>query len=268
MNLVDPTTAVGTGLVVLGSKDLLTKLLGPTADYVGGEVKNLVARCNINLDNVFAIAMRKLGQRADVSGEVSPRVLKHIIDEGRFCENELMAEYLGGVLASSKSDSSRDDRGSFYLKTITSLSSYQLRTHFLIHSLIVRAGAPHMQDLHYWFESDTISVAIPDDDYKTAMQYAPDEQHEQIAYHSFLGLVLKGLVEGGTRVVQPDEHSTFKIPFRYYWPARHGFELFLWGLGYGKNLCSSYFQLEPSIELPLEPEIRVLAIELGKKHFH
>ena len=30
--MVDPLTLAGTGLAVLGSKDILNKLLGPTAD--------------------------------------------------------------------------------------------------------------------------------------------------------------------------------------------------------------------------------------------
>ncbi|MDX8128321.1 hypothetical protein QLH52_13575 [Methylomonas sp. OY6] len=40
---------VGTGLAVLGSKEILDKLLGPSADYIGNETKNLIAKCNINL---------------------------------------------------------------------------------------------------------------------------------------------------------------------------------------------------------------------------
>src|SRR5205823_2957980 len=104
------------------------------ADYVGGEAKNLVERCNINLDNVFKIAVRKLRGRLAVPGSVSPRVLKHIIDEGAFCEDEMVAEYLGGILASSRQADGRDDRGVCFLNDIKSLSSYQVRTHYLIYS--------------------------------------------------------------------------------------------------------------------------------------
>ena len=56
---MEPTTAIGTGLAIIGSKDLLTKLLGPTADYVGGEVKNFVDKCNINLDSIFNKTYKK-----------------------------------------------------------------------------------------------------------------------------------------------------------------------------------------------------------------
>ncbi|MGL6598005.1 hypothetical protein ACSZOB_09650 [Aeromonas veronii] len=99
---MDPITSVGAGLAVIGSKDLLIKILGPTADYVGGEIQGLVEKCNINLDNIFVKANKKLGARAEEDGVVSPRVLKHVLDEGRFCDNELTAEYYAGVLAASK----------------------------------------------------------------------------------------------------------------------------------------------------------------------
>ncbi len=84
---------VGTGLAVLGSKEILDKLLGPSADYIGNETKNLIAKCNINLDNIFTIAKKKTGSQLEDGSSVNPRVLKHIIDEGRFCEDELTAEY-------------------------------------------------------------------------------------------------------------------------------------------------------------------------------
>lgn len=106
---MDPITTVGTGLAVIGSKDVLVKILGPTADYVGGEVKNFVQKCNVNLDNIFVRAQKKLGSRIDEPGAVSPRVLKHVLDEGRFCEDSIVADYYGGVLASSKSEVNRDD---------------------------------------------------------------------------------------------------------------------------------------------------------------
>lgn len=265
--MVDPLTTVGAGLAVLGSKDLLNKVLGPTADYIGGEIKNLVERCNINLDNVFKNALQKLGSRADEPGAVSPRVLKHVFDEGRFCDDPLMVEYLGGVLASSKSEVPRDDRGAFYLNMITALSSYQLRTHYLVYAAIVRYGKPHDQDLSYWFEDDTITVAIPEDGYIEGMAYAEDESHEDIAYHAFLGLAANDLAEGGTRKFEPDSHSDFDVPFRFFWPTRYGFELFLWGLGIGKTRVSSYFDLDTMVSLPTEPPFKALGIKFGKTRY-
>ena len=74
--MIDPGTAIGGGLAILASKDILLKILGPTADYVGGKTKGLVEKADINLNAIFSIALRKLGDRADAPGQVNPRVLK------------------------------------------------------------------------------------------------------------------------------------------------------------------------------------------------
>jgi hypothetical protein len=71
---MDPTI-IGTGLAVLASKDVLNKLLGPTADYVGGEMKGLVEKCNVNIGSILARAVKRLGTRLDEPGQVSPRIL-------------------------------------------------------------------------------------------------------------------------------------------------------------------------------------------------
>jgi len=266
--MVEPLTAVGAGLTVLGSKDLITKLLGPSAEYLGENLKGLVEKSHTNLNNVFSNALKKLGARADQPGTVNPRILKRIVDEGRFCDDPLMAEYLGGVLASSKVDASRDDRGTFYLSEINSLSSYQLRTHYLMYAAIVRSEKPYDQDLSYWFKQDSISVAIPESGYVAGMELNENESQTDIAYHSFLGLEMKGLLERGVDLKAPDDHSDFDVPFRYFWPTRYGFELFLWGLGLGQTRATSYFALDRNIGLPTHVPFETLKIELGKFHFH
>ena len=266
--MVDPVTTLGAGLTVLASKDLLTKLLGPSADYLGGEMKTFVEKSHVNLESIFRAAIEKLGPLANEPGEVSARILKHVIDEGRFCEDPFVVEYLGGILASSRGEASRDDRGTFYLNEITSLSSYQIRTHYLVYASIVRAGNPTKQDTSYWFEENSLSVVIPEAGYVDAMEYTAEEKSDQISYHSFLGLGMRGLCERGTKVkTPPSSHPDFDQPYRFVWPTRYGYELFLWGLGLGKVRATSYFDLEPNHILPVEPKFEPLAIELGRQYF-
>jgi len=109
--MIDPTTLIGAGLTAFASKEILTKLLGQTADYIGGEIKNLVEKCNVNIGDIFIKAYRKLGTRVEEPGTVNPRVLKSVFDEGRFCEDDLVKEYFAGVLASSRTSDGKDDRG-------------------------------------------------------------------------------------------------------------------------------------------------------------
>ena len=126
---------IGTGLVLAGSaaasKDLLVKLLGPTTDYLGEGMKNCVQKSQKNLEKIFNHALCVLGSDIETYGEVSPRILKQIISEGAFFEDELTAEYFGGVLASSRSNNSKDDRGLTHLSVVCTMSSYQIRTHYM-----------------------------------------------------------------------------------------------------------------------------------------
>ncbi len=262
--MIEPNAIAGAGLVILGSKELLNKLLGPTADYIGGELKNIAERCNINLDNVFRRALQKLGPRANMPRAVNPRVLKHVISEGQFCEDVIMAEYLGGVLASTKSGTPRDDRGIYYLNLISELSSYQIRTHYMIYSSIVQYGSKFNQDTSFWYLNDGITVLIPEHEYVMSMDYSGEESHEDISHHSFLGLESSNLSKGGNQIINRDSRPFPGVPFRYFWPTRFGFELFLWGLGLGHMRVSSYFDIDPNIHLPVTPVPKAVSIQLGR----
>lgn len=111
---------VGTALAILGSvtasKELLLRVLGPTADYFGEQLVDLVEKLNPRRRETLAKILARArtineGQGDDVEGEVPPRVFRNIIDEGTFVDDDLAAEYLGGLLASSKVPSGRDNRG-------------------------------------------------------------------------------------------------------------------------------------------------------------
>ncbi len=112
---MDPLIVVGGGATILGSKDLLNKFLGPAAEYFGKKTLNLVQKCDINLDNIFRKAFRKLGKRIEERGQVNPRILKSIIYDGSFIEDDLAQEYYAGVLVASRSNDELDDRGVTFL---------------------------------------------------------------------------------------------------------------------------------------------------------
>ncbi len=46
---MDISTGVAIACGAIASRDLVLKVLGPTADYLVGEIKNLVHKCNLNL---------------------------------------------------------------------------------------------------------------------------------------------------------------------------------------------------------------------------
>lgn len=232
---MEPVTIAGAGLAVWGSKDLMTKLLGPTADYIGGEAKNFVEKCNINLDSIFKNATQKLGDRIETEGGVNPRVLKHVVDEGRFCEDELTAEYYGGILASSRSGNGRDDRGVTLLATIKDLSVYQLRFHYLVYSVINRLYKGNDFNIGDRSDCRKMSVFIPLRVYQKAMAFTPEEDPRTILSHVLFGLSKHDLIHseftsGETEYLQKliPQISESGIMLA---PTLPGAELFLWAVG-------------------------------------
>ena len=151
----------GTGLAflgsALGSAKLIEKLLGPTAEYLGEGIQSWTKQRCKNVENIFTNAQDKLGNRIEEPGTVPPRVLKEILSEGSFCDDPLTTEYFGGLLASSRSQISRDDRGAYWSSLVTRLSSYHIRNHFLIYRAIYDRF--HEQDILF-IQEGNYSFAI------------------------------------------------------------------------------------------------------------
>jgi len=99
----EPIATVGLSAIAayLG-KDGIQKLLGPTADYLGEGLKDFTQKRVEAIGQIFRKAEQRLGQQLESSGEVPPKVLKSILDEGSYCNNPLAIEYFGGILATSR----------------------------------------------------------------------------------------------------------------------------------------------------------------------
>jgi len=83
----------GAALALGPAAFLAAKVLGPTFDYLGGELADWTERRRNNLGRVFGYAGRKLGPDLETDGVVPPRVLKGVLEEGQFADSELTAEY-------------------------------------------------------------------------------------------------------------------------------------------------------------------------------
>ena len=75
-----------TGLTILGtaigSAKLSERMLGPTADYIGGSVEACTKKRVDNVTRIFRSAQDKLVVKLEREGSVPPRVLKEILQEG------------------------------------------------------------------------------------------------------------------------------------------------------------------------------------------
>jgi hypothetical protein len=174
--------------------------LGPTADYLGDELQHWTARRVENVQRIFSKAEKRLGAAAiDEPGGVPPRVLKEILDEGSYWDDELGAEYFGGILASSRTQDARDDRGAALAALVSRLSTYQLRCHYLFYSGAQRLMAGKSLNLSLDNErADHANIFMSWDAWLVGMDLEDETNYDRwigIFEHCVLGLIREGLIE-------------------------------------------------------------------------
>jgi hypothetical protein len=244
---MDIGTGIGTGLALFGSKDIIIKILGPTADYIGSGIKNFTEKRVDNIKNIFISAEKKLGNKINTPGVVSPRVLRGILNEGSFCNDFLYTEYFGGVLASSRSDISRDDRGASIIALISRLSTYQIRSHYIFYSTIKSIYNDTNLSVTDSVGRQLMRTHIPMPQYQIAMQFEANEHLTQILSHVMFGLSKENLIESigwayGDKM-SLEEKGRYKVPSDgiLLIPSALGVELFLWAHGKADIDINNFF---------------------------
>ncbi|HMK59924.1 MAG TPA: hypothetical protein VK452_02120 [Dissulfurispiraceae bacterium] len=234
--MAEPLTIAGAGLAILGSKDILNKLLGPTVEYLGEKTEGLVKKCDINLDRLFLKAYKKLGARAEQPGAVNPRVLKQVVDEGRFIEDDLVAEYYGGVLAGSKSAMGDDDRGIYYLSLIKGLSAFQLRLHYSTYlKMCTVYNKRDDKAFEKLYHRQSTQIRIPKPFLSDIFGSHHESQFDSIVLHAITGLREKLLIGKEAVLVDGLKHPKFrdlKGQGIIVSPTILGCDLFIWGNGF------------------------------------
>ena len=238
-----PVTALAVETIVAGgvvytAQNLLLRLLGPTFDYLGDDLKGLAEKRKETFDRIVLSASKKLGDRLNDPGQVSPRVLRTILDEGSFSDNRIAVEYFGGVLASSRTEFSRDDRGARVARMIDSLSAYQIRTHYLIYSSISDLFSKDSNSFALTEDREKMQLFKPSQGFYECMEFSPQEWSEgQILNHILHGLSTDGLLGDNWGFGSKDTIGRFssKIPEDgiVCTPTALGAELFLWAFGHG-----------------------------------
>ena len=153
----------------------------------------------------------------------------------------LSVEYFGGVLASSRSGNTRDDRGAFFISLISRLSNYQLRLHYLLYQAIKINFNGESINFGIDQERPKLRLFIPFDTFKTLMAFSEEEEEnsEILLDHSINGLIKEDLIDNwfqtGTieylKKAFPDVNDEGII----LQPSRLGIELFYWAFGKGQE---------------------------------
>ncbi len=267
MDALQIATAAG---ACFGLKDLVPKILGPTADYIGEGLKELTTKGVQNIQRVFQSAAKKLGNKINSPGQVPPRVLKNILNEAYFCDSEVGAEYFGGILASSRSNDSRDDRGAYFAAMVGRLSTYQIRSHYIIYQCFKHVFDGRRLPFNHMELREKASVFIPLRNYIDAMDCKGCEDMTPYLNHACVGLIKESLISdyfahGESRfyrVHPPTGLESAKALGIVLAPTRLGLELFLCSHGEGWQSIHQFFfhdtqfELLPDIKLSFDGVVR------------
>ena len=263
---IDPSTglAIVGAAVTVSSKDLVTKLLGPTADYIGDGLKSWTEKRVHNIDRIFSKACTRLGNKLDDEGSVPVKVLKTILDDGSFCEDDLAADYFAGVLASSRSTVSRDDRGASFAALVGQLTTYQIRSHYLFYTAVKMLFGSSAYHVTRQEGRNLLGTFIPFPSYWTAMEFTEKENMDLVLHHVMFGLAKEGLIDSNFNFGNVEflnlycsrAPETFTEGGIVFTPSPFGVELFLWANGMGNVFISDF--LKPEISIPVNTEVAAL----------
>lgn len=257
--MVDPTLpALAAGAAFLG-KPLIGKLFGPTCDYLGNKIEEIV---KIRLENIGKTCERAnqldINNTIESPGRISPRILNELFNGGSFIEDELTQAYFGGILLSSRNENGTDDRGLYYLDIIEKLSKFDIKLHFCLY-LSFRKQYFDSPDMGLFnSDPDIFKIHLPLSNIVNIFYndfYSEDGVFVDIL-NSLARLNSEGLISNyrynTIDFVVPKNISKVNHGGIVASPTRLGALLFLWALGIkdeeANNICASRLEIEKKLE--------------------
>jgi len=256
---VDPAAAEGAKV----GAQLFLRLLGPSADVLGAHWADRLREKNI------ARLLAKTEHRAIRSGEsgiASPRVASKVFQDAEFADDEMVAEYLSGVLSSSRSEDGTYDGGVEWSSLIARLSSDQLRLHYLIYASArqVLAEAAVEQRAN-WLHMKR--VILPQQELMKRMGEGLSAVRFSNAVNGLMreGLIAETYAYGPNKGVAESDFpkgSGLDVPYDRSLKVGvsiQGMRLYMWGLGMGHLALDLY--IDPDLAITTvdeQPELMLL----------
>jgi hypothetical protein len=181
---------------------LTLRLLGPSVDVLGRYLADLVE--SRHAQRVIGRAAQKASENHR-RGAANPRLLASVLQNAQFAKDGLVAEYLSGILASSVSEGGADDSGLPWNSMIASMSSLQLRLHYITYANArteaIRPGidgAARPIGAHALLHgaglgSGAATIVLPSQTLSTEAE-RDDEEFESRVLEALDGLVSMGLI--------------------------------------------------------------------------
>lgn len=238
---------------------LLGRLFGPSADVIGHHWADRLKERNLER---LLRKTEKRGVSEENPGFANPRVAAQVFESASYADDEFVAEYLSGVLASSRNPSGSDDTGLSWSALVARLPALALRLHFILYDSVRRGAFQHnfntVSNLH-----DEACIV----DLSRVMQELGGMGFDVDLTSPVETLMRENIISttgylygrADAEEFQPKHHGGRKI-FEAPWlsilrfrPTVHGIQFFMWGLGQGCLSRDAY--LNPQLELGLvEPE--------------
>jgi hypothetical protein len=240
---------------------LLHLLLGPSFDVIGQAGGRWWEYHLRNVGRIARKARRKAGDRAR-EGEANARAVYSVLEDGSLCDDELMAEYFGGMLAASITPGGRDDRAASWSRVVGSLSWLQVRAHFLLY----REWADRLQGRTINLGTDLgrqqAQMDLDLTEFLPVLTTGAEIEQASALHNAVVGLQVRGLIEWfvmGSKSVDPTREpatSPYQDTLRVR-PSIQGLELYGWAQG-AQGLRPDQFSTQ-AIVFPTDPEIPRLA---------
>jgi hypothetical protein len=211
------------------------RVVGPAGDEIAEALRRFT---EYRLRNVGRIAERaeKKAKANNREGDVHPRVAHRLLEEGSYCDDEVMAEYLGGVLAGSRTPGGRDDRAVAWSDLVTGLSAVQVRAHYLLYREWAQL-LPAYRDLSLAMQPGRRQavLSVPLTVFYTALLNGEAEPEGDVLAHTITGLVRHGLLEDEWAYGPANQLNLDRIQgdeaVLAVMPSVAGIELFGWAQG-------------------------------------
>lgn len=252
----------GAGAAVTYGVTLLNKVVGPSAKTLGVVLSEW---SDYRLRNFLRIAEVADAIAPDDTGEVHPRVAQRIVEEASWLDDDVMRQYVGGLLAASRTPSGKEERGAYYVNLLGGMTAMQVKLHHAIYSALRETGTPAR--LATEMGSPATRVWLPGVATFAALEIGRDDgggalSEAVIALHRD-GLISRdwelGSMEGWTAKLG----YPVSQPLLYVAPTHSGVLLYLWSHGIRSSLMDDLFlasirELDP-------PGPRIVGAQVGEK---
>lgn len=226
--------------------NLLTRLFGPSADVIGANWADRLRQRN--MERLLKKTEKRAAKREEDGfdpGFANPRVASQVFASAEYADSEVVAEYLSGVLASSRDTSGTSDAGVAWSAVVSRLSSDQLRLHYLIYAgarnRVIKQGFSRPNEAH------SVEIILPLTPVFDLAEMTP------VAFADAIdGLMREGLIGDGYSYGPASglfERDTARANQTVEYPhvdgirvtmSVHGIRLFVWGNGAGDKGIDAY----------------------------